>query len=335
MKKYISWLTLACLLAGSAPYAALASGQAIHLMTASKAVKKIKSKGLESLLDEKRRWFLSGAIFPDTGGHTSDEFSKFLHGGKFLNAYADYIVETCGKDFNTHCKDRMAHFLGVLTHIRSDIRFDRYFVTRVRKECKFKDVSNNAQYWADNHLDPIAVCKHRDFGAKYGLTYIEKVECPDDTLLAVFKNAGTKYTRDNIKKGLKEQEDMLQMEFKLKDYGILCESYLANGSIRDTATDGRDCHCGKLGLPRDCTCNYWDQCPWGSREENYYSGNKVEGSIDDMGEDVMPDWLETTYDALMAAIKKGKDAPVFAKKGDWPAQDLCRMWIPSSAKYCD
>jgi len=338
MNKSITWLALICLLAGLAPRMAFASGQALHLMIASKAIKKIKSAGLDKLLDEKRRWFLSGSIFPDSGAGEKG-FSDFLHGKKFLNAYAGYVVETCGKDFNTHCRDRMAHFLGVLTHIRTDIRFDRYFVTRVKKECKFKDVSDSAQYWADNHLDPIAVCKHRDFGEHYGLTFIEKVEYPDDTLIAVFAKAeGDKdYDKHALRKGIEKQTALLKKEFTLKDAGIFCETYLALSSPANDLVDkfgAKDCDCGEIGRSKGCTCNYWDQCEWGSKEEHYYSGNKIEGSVDDIGQDVMPEWLETTYDALMDAIKKGKETPVFEKKGKWPDQDLCRMWEPDSAKHC-
>lgn len=301
-----------------------ACGAAIHRMVASMAISKVKNRELKELLSttggagDYKRWYLSGAVFPDVWKFRGDKF----HWHDFLNKYAAVIVEECRENRGKVCKQRIAHFLGVVVHQRSDNRFDKYFVAQVKKACP----KASAHWWADNIVDQIAICDYGTgiaggrFVSQYGLTFVQDVEVPEVLLTVVqridevFMLADTAAAfRNTLSDKVKAQQALLAKESKLRGFPepIACRAYVL-------ASDKRT-----------------DDCPWGGLPENYMKGSGTTGSISDIGEDVLPDWLDTIYDALMKAIKdQNVRAPTFSSKGSGDVRELCRNWIPESKKYC-
>lgn len=344
LRTFVSLSLTMAILAVPARQAA-ASGQGIHLMTASKAVHHLGKGGLKNLLQDNtyKRYFLSGAIFPDSTNPGGDIF----HHSKFLDKYAIEVVKECRKGNSSTCKKLKSHFLGVLTHLRTDNRFDRYFVNKVADECHFADVGKSAQFWTDEHLDQIAVCQHWDFGKTFGLTFVENLKYPESTIIAATSAAGKSISKSKLSDAISKQEARLKEEFVLKKdqkYGILtfktpdwCTKYL-KGEKHPVTGAHAPSQCSEMDMKKgySCKASYFEQCTWGSKTDKYYTDQSEKGSINDMGIDIIPGWIQTTYNQLGKAIssKNDGDIPTFSEKGSGMNRDLCRNWIASSAKYC-
>lgn len=140
--------------------AALASGQTVHLRIGDVAARRAQDAGLRHLLRiSAPLFFKNGVSFPDAMTLIKGERDGFdSHSSEFLSAYVAYIREVCGVDRDhllndDTCQKLTAHFFGVLGHVIDDYRFDRYFVTRVSRECPHLPVDHPDKFTAQDLTD--------------------------------------------------------------------------------------------------------------------------------------------------------------------------------------
>ncbi len=98
---------------------------------------------LRDLLEAQQRLsYGRGVLFPDSSALFLG-FNKIDYGHEddLINAYIQLIANRCpsGDLSTTECQELTAHFMGMLAHVITDMRFDRFFLSRVDVVCGFND----------------------------------------------------------------------------------------------------------------------------------------------------------------------------------------------------
>jgi hypothetical protein len=164
-------LTVLAIVSLSVPQPALSSGAFVHLASAEKARGHLNNKSLRTnLASEYKAWYFAGVAFPDAMLAATEKAGSWAHFGSFLNDAAQLVSENCtginASFAGVTCKELIAFYLGALSHVTVDTRFDGHFLKKVKDRCRTfegKKLATTVQKWTDENLDAVAACKHRDY----------------------------------------------------------------------------------------------------------------------------------------------------------------------------
>ncbi|QDU65281.1 hypothetical protein [Engelhardtia mirabilis] len=144
-----------------------AGGSTMHLSQATHALTLIEDAGLQALLADPTNLnaYLNGVNFPDAFNIPPASWyylADDAHSAWFLTQYAERVRQNPGDEV------LLSHFLGTMAHIVGDWRFDRYFLTRVSRQCWPENVAGPwpewAQEWTDQDLDWLLAWENVLFG---------------------------------------------------------------------------------------------------------------------------------------------------------------------------
>lgn len=179
-----------------------ASGNTLHVFMSDRAVDKLESKDLQTLLRSEPDAYRSGTLFPDALYQSSvPSRGELTHWNRFHNGYLSYILSKCERSSLTvqgDCRKLFAHFMGTVSHTIADVNFDRFFVTEVAKK-EFGGSNGKAQTYTDVKLEFLATW---DWG-RGGIFWANYV--PSDDLANVYKKLGIELPK----------AEMVQSAFKL------------------------------------------------------------------------------------------------------------------------
>ncbi|MBI3041671.1 MAG: hypothetical protein HYY78_02460 [Betaproteobacteria bacterium] len=317
---------------GAVPRPALSSGAFVHLAAAEKARSEVKKSVKDNLTGPYVAWYYAGVAFPDAMLQVNRSTGSWAHFGSFLQNAAQQMSENCpsvGAKYagDVTCKELIAFYLGVLSHVMVDYRFDSNFVRRTKNSCPaFKDytLSGDVQEWTDEVLDAVAACKQRGYFSDtiFGKDRKFVVRYPTGFISDVARVTKRALTEKQIRDGYRKWLDAtIKGERDLVSAGVFCETALATG----------------VGMPfsKKISGNPWNKCEWATKESNYWKNKKVSGSVADMAKDFLPPLLEATYDRLVASFGKKADWPTFYhNKKSWPDERLCLAWTRVSSQNC-
>lgn len=170
-------------------------GIALHIETTDRASQMMNEGELKETLIKERAYLRSGTLFPDTGHILEEVYSEYTHWPKFINPYKDTVAEHCIKKVDKKCRQLLAHVMGVIGHMISDVNFDSKFLPQAAIEDKLGSVSS-AQVVLDKGLDFVFLSYYPEFRFNFSKKHI-----PIEIILEILKKNQIEVYREDIENG--------------------------------------------------------------------------------------------------------------------------------------